>query len=288
MRKLVVAGGDARDRQVAILALKAGWAVWSWGFALDAMEELTAPDSYPEGAVLLGPVAGIDEDGHIATANGCLHVSCDILRRIGSGGWVAAGKLSAPMVACARSLGIQTLSYLQAEEFAWQNAVLTAEGAIGEAIGASGYGLYARPMVVLGYGRVGSVLSHRLRRLDAEVRVLDADAVHRAQARSFGMAVHDIDPACASGADLVFNTIPYPVITRDWERVLMDTVVFELASPPGGVAPEVDRSKVSVRPLPGIPGRVAPKRAAQIIWETVWPIGSRIDTREEQGNERPG
>ncbi len=288
MRKLVVAGVDARDRHLATMALNAGWAVWSWGVAVDGVAELTGPDSYPEGAFLLGPVAGIDDHGHIPTAHGCVRVDGDILRRIGAGGWLAAGHIPTPLATRARSLGIRTLSYLQSEELAWQNAVLTAEGAIREAIAASGYGLWARPMVVLGYGRVGSALSHRLRRLDARVRVLDADEVHRAQARSFGMEVYDIDPARAVGADMVFNTIPYPVITRDWERVLMDAVVFELASRPGGVAPEVDRSKVSVRPLPGIPGQVAPKRAAQIIWETVWTIGSRTDTREERGNERPG
>ena len=267
MRKLVVVGSDERDRYVGEIAQRLGWEVSVWAMRKDTFADVT-PASFPEGASLLGPISGVDADGYINAERGLVRIDRTILQKM-AGGFLAAGIIAPPIRRLAEDLRVRVISYRECETFAWQNAVLTAEGAIQAAIGRSGYGLYRRPVGVLGYGRVGRALSRRLKSLGADVRVFDREPAHRSEARSEGITAYPIEPTSIGTIDLLFNTIPYPVITREWECLLMDVPIFELASAPGGVAPEVDRANLSLSLLPGIPGKIAPKRAAEIIWETV-------------------
>lgn len=271
---VVIGGADARDAHLVEHAQKLGWTVSTWGFRLPGVTAVTAND-IPVGASVIGPVSGIDGYGWADTEDGRVRITPGVLARMGSTSRLAAGVVAEPLRRVAETEGITVVGYRTAESFAWQNAALTAEAAIAEAIGASGFGLMGRPMVVLGYGRVGEHLALRLYRLGCRVRVLEADPVRRARAQSHLGIASPLTAEAVTAADIVFNTIPHPVITPAWERVLADAIVFELASPPGGVAPEVDLATVKVRPLPGLPGKTAPKRAAEIIWETVWPVDSR-------------
>jgi dipicolinate synthase subunit A len=265
MRKLVVVPGDARDREVARIAEASGWLVTLWE---SGTHSASVDASQLEGAWLLAPISGID-------AEGCMHAEAGLVtlpRRWYvslAGGRIMAGLVDPAVRDQAEGHGIHVISYRESERFLWQNAVVTAEGAVAYAVRATGYGLFQRPVAVLGFGRVGRLLAQRLRALGAQVRVLDREADHRAQAQAEGLSALPLLPEGLGSIEILFNTIPYPVITREWERLLMDVCVFELASTPGGVAPEVDCAKLSLVRLPGLPGKIAPKRAAEIVWETV-------------------
>jgi dipicolinate synthase subunit A len=270
MRKLVVVGADDRDRCLIDFARRSGWEVSTWGLSDAGTHELEADGrDYPRSAWLIAPVSGIDDRGRIAAEHGMIELGETVLQAIAPDGQVAAGQVAETFRRRAETLGIRVVSYRQSESFAWQNAVLTAEGAIQAAIGATGYGLSGRPMAVLGYGRVGRSLAIRLQRLGSRVRILDENPASRGEALSLNMEVSAISADAVDGVDIVFNTIPHPVITREWESMLMDRFVFELASAPGGAAPEGDRTKLALRILPGIPGKIAPRRAAEIIWQTI-------------------
>ncbi len=273
MRRLVIVGDDPRDDYVAELAASTGWTVDLW-------TDATA-SSFPDGASLLGPLSGIDALGQMITRRGVIRLDPAILTKM-AGGVCAAGLVAPSVRRLAESLGIHVVSYRDSEAFAWKNAVLTADGAIQVAIGASGYGIFQRPVGILGYGRVGRTLARRLALLGAQVSVWDREPMHRAEAESQGLPAYPLSPDRSVTIDMLFNTIPHPVITREWERQLMDVLIFDLASAPGGVAPEVDRAKLSLTVLAGIPGQVAPKRAAEIVWETVMAIDSRSSPREER------
>lgn len=262
MRNLVVIVGDARDRYVAEVAASQGWWVKTW-----SVGDVDPTDLFD--ASLFCPVTGIDAEGRMLLPDGELRIDASHIRRLSGQGFLAAGLVADPIVRIAKDFGIRVVSYRESEYFAWHNAVLTAEGALQAAISASGKGLLGRPIAVLGFGRVGRSLAHRLSLLGAEVHVLDQEASHRASASSQGLIAHAIDPIHLGSIDMLFNTIPYPVITRMWERLLMDVPIFELASAPGGVAPEVDRAKLSLHVLSGLPGKTAPIRAAEIAWESV-------------------
>lgn len=277
MRRLVIVGSDSRDQQVAKIAEREGWTV-QFASAVVTQGPGDLASSFPEGASLLGPVMGIDDDGRIQTEHGVLRLDDEVLEKM-IGGVCAAGIVAPSVRRRAEGLGIRVVSYRESEAFSWQNAVLTAEGAIQATIGASGYGVYRRPIGILGYGRVGQALARRLSLLGAKVRVFDEELSHRAQAESEGISAYPIAPEAVGRIDLLFNTIPHPVITQEWERPLQDVLIFELASAPGGMAAEVDRAKLALAVLSGLPGKIAPMRAAEIIWETVMAVDPSVDTR---------
>lgn len=269
MRKLVVAGLDARDMHLAVLARQQGFQVWTWGMAVDGLPDV-GEHGFPVGASLVGPVTGIDPQGAMVTRQLVEAVIDDaVLTTMDEAGFLAAGVVGESVRVKAAARGMRVVEYRDSEYFAWQNAVLTVEGALQPAISASGYGLFNRPIGVIGYGRVGRLLCQRLQCFGAILTVFDGDRRHRAQSMAQGFTTYSLFPPEFDHLDLLFNTIPFPVITPAWERLLTDTVVFELASHPGGVAPEVDRTRLSLRSLPGLPGLVAPRRAAEIIWETI-------------------
>lgn len=74
--------------------------------------------------------------------------------------------------------------------------------------------------------------------------------------------------------DLIFNTVPAKVLTSP---VLMqqtrDTLIIELASAPGGTDLKcAEELHLHVIDAPSLPGRVAPKTAAEYIKEAVYNI----------------
>ncbi len=135
-----------------------------------------------------------------------------------------------------------------------QNAVITAEGAIGEAIRASDRTLWDAEVLVLGYGRIGRALAYRLRALGSRVTVYARRADSRAWAEAEGCRVQDTPEA--AGFQFLFNTVPEPVL----EEAPAGAVCLELASKPGGF-----RNRKGVLPLPGLPGKTAPETAAAVL-----------------------
>ena len=110
------------------------------------------------------------------------------------------------------------------------NAVITAEGAVGEAIRVSDRTLWGSRALVLGYGRVGRALASRLRALGAEVTVYARREAQRALAACQGCRTLERLPETPEGYHILFNTVPAPLLPRAAEGVLN----IELASAPGG------------------------------------------------------
>jgi len=118
-------------------------------------------------------MTGIDETGSMDVAEGSVRVTDAMLVRMGDEGVIAAGLVSPVIQHRAHVLGIRTIEYRKESSFMWLNAVPTAEGAVKDAIGRSGRTLYDRPLAILGFGRVGSVLALRLQAYGARITVYD-------------------------------------------------------------------------------------------------------------------
>ena len=94
----------------------------------------------------------------------------------------------------------------------------------------------------------------------------------------------DSEPLCAlTNYDVIFNTIPYTVITRKvLESMRTDTLIIDLASDDGGV----DRAAAQSLGIKciwalSLPGKVAPFTAAGIICDCV------LDLLREKGVIKP-
>ena len=162
------------------------------------------------------------------------------------------------------------LDYLQNEAFLYDNARLTAEGAL-VLLGSSTAGeLLGADVGVIGMGRIAECLCPLLRAVGAHVTVYARRAEALARARAMGATTVQFEerlPACAAQHEMICNTVPH--VLFDFALLSLarqDVLLLELASTPGGF----DRAAADALGLPiingqGLPGKYAPRAAGERI-----------------------
>ena len=168
---------------------------------------------------------------------------------------------------------IEPEDYYRREELAVGNAIPTAEGAVGIAIREYPGTINGAKCLITGFGRIGKNLAIILRGMGAEVFCAARKKADLMQMRAFGvqpLTYREI----SRRFDLIFNTVPAKVLTSP---VLMqqtrDTLIIELSSAPGGIdLKRAEELHLHVIDAPSLPGRVAPKTAAEYIKEAVYNI----------------
>lgn len=258
---VLILRGEGRDQRVAEAIRRRGGRV----SVLDPRIEPVAAGlaRLDRDTWLIGPVGGVGPGGVVQTDAGAVVVPAELAGRARG---VAAGIVDAQW---ARAAGIRAVGYRDHPVFAWANAVPTAEGALHWALAARPAVLLGMRVAVAGYGRVGQVLAERLRAVGARVLVLSEDPVERARAHAFGFESAPLASA-AGPAVLLFNTIPVPVFDAGTVAALDPEAVLDLASHPGGFAPEA-RALLGARleRRPGLPADIAPETAAAVVVDTL-------------------
>lgn len=177
--------------------------------------------------------------------------------------------------------GCSGLDYLQNEAFLYDNARLTAEGAL-ILLGSSTQGaLFGADVGVIGMGRIAECLCPLLRAVGAHVTVYARRAEALARARAMGACTvqfGDRLPASAARHDMICNTVPHVLFDTELLSLMRrDALLLELASAPGGF----DRAVAEALGLPiingqGLPGKYAPRAAGERIAAFV------LDTLKEE------
>lgn len=172
--------------------------------------------------------------------------------------------------------------YSKREEFAIMNAVPTSEGAIECAMREYSGTINGSQCLVIGYGRIGKVLSDMLNGLGAKVSVSARKKSDMAyiQAKGFNPINTNELSLMSQGHtvfDLIFNTVPFMILdSHTLTRVApsgADTIIIDLASLPGGVDFDAcERMGIKAMRALSLPGRVAPKAAGEIIKNAVYNI----------------
>ena len=117
--------------------------------------------------------------------------------------------------------------------------------------------------------------AQRFAALGAWVTVTARNPVQLAAAEAAGLTALPLSelPQGNGPWDLVINTVPAPILTKSVLEKFGGAPIQELASPPGGVdLPAAKALGISVLSAPGLPGKVAPATAADIIRRTVYGI----------------
>ena len=167
--------------------------------------------------------------------------------------------------------------YARSESYQIANASLTARGAA--ALLAEERSLPGAEVIVLGFGRVGSLTALALRDAGCRVTVLARRREALAWARALGLGAEPFDrlPEHLPGAEILVNTVPESVLPRELlERVNRKALLLELASAPGGIDAGAAR-ELGLRCLRagGLPGKYAPEEAAVILRDAVFEVLSR-------------
>jgi len=159
----------------------------------------------------------------------------------------------------------------------WDNARLTAEGALASAMRASTRALAGMNCMVIGWGRVGRALTEILVALGMRVTVTSRTPGGRNRAVERGAEAADTTRIAGAlpGRKLIFNTAPAMVLDgAALDQADPDAMLIDLASPPYGI----DLRAAWNRGLrawrePGLPGRYCPQSAAEAILNALDRIG---------------
>jgi len=136
------------------------------------------------------------------------------------------------------------------------------------------YTLWSSRCLVVGYGRCGKVLGRRLAALGADVTATARSPSDLTWIRADGLnslATADV-PARAGEFDIIFNTVPAPVFGRNALAAVKDPrekLIVDLASTPGVDLDAAREFGMKAFHALSLPGKVAPKTAAQIIAHVV-------------------
>ena len=270
---LFIIGGDKRQLHLMRLLEEDGHTVFHWG--LGQKQEASLKSAVVADYVIL-PLP-LSRDGiHLNLPLSEETLPLEMLWKQLGKSVALGGNVSREQVLAAKKESAELLDYFDREEVQVKNALLTAEGAIGEALAATDTSLHGAKALVLGYGRIGGILSNRLRGMGAEVSVAARCAGQRSRAEIFGcqpLSMGEMEKLLGQ-FDLIFNTVPAQLLgEKQLKKVRRDCLVMELASRPGGID-EAAARELGVRYLVarGLPGKAAPRSAAAVLRDSIYDI----------------
>lgn len=285
--KFAVLGGDRRAAHLAALLADDGNRVNTF-----ALERSALPRSVPRVGCLQGCLYGADwvvlpvpaqREGVLNAPLSGEELSMETLAEaLWPGQVVCGGRLPEEFCRLARAQQVHTEELLRRPTFAVGNAAVTAEGALYTLMGAGEGTLWGSRVLLCGWGRIGKLLSARLRGLGAQVAVAARSAQDRSLVRSLGMEAYDYPALCGciGGFRYVVNTVPERILGEQELCCAEEgTILLELASVPGFDAAFAENIGLHPLSAPGLPGKYAPYAAALVQREAIYEA---IREREEE------
>ena len=266
-----VIGGDQRQAELARLLAEDDRTVRTYGLGTWRSGGETSLDRAAAVDIVILPLPLCRGDGVLNCEEGPVP-TMDLFRRLRPEQRVLAGQVKAAQRREAEACGIVLEDYFLREELTVANAAATAEAAVQVAMENLDRTLLGMNCLVVGFGRIGKLLSHRLHGLGARVTATARKPGDLAWIRAYGWQA--LETGALSGRlfsfDAVFNTVPSSVLDRPLlEQLPPGCLCVDLASVQGidaAAAEELGLPHVWARSLPG---RLVPRTAAAVIRDAV-------------------
>lgn len=276
-KHLVFVGGDARQLEVIAQVIENDASATLVGFSdlerqfTDTVHGELSASALAQADALVLPIAGMENDGTVDTkfSSTPIVLTQAHFQAMQSGTFVFTGIARSSLTQWCTESSLQLVKLMELDEVAISNSIPTAEGAIAIAMQETDITLHGAKTVVLGFGRCGQTLAHKLQAMGAIVRVCARMSSDLARADELCLrpyAMKYIEDAVRD-ADIVFNTIPSLVLTAGVLREMSRScVIIDIASKPGGTDFRyAERRGMKALLAPSLPGLVAPKTAGRII-----------------------
>ena len=164
------------------------------------------------------------------------------------------------------SAKIDVIDLLENESLTISNAIPSAEGAIQIAMEESLKTIHGSNVLIMGFGRIGKILSKMLNGIGANVFCEARKATDIAWINAYGYSAIELNNLDSQlhKFDIIFNTIPFVLLNEQNLKLLKkDCLIIDLASKPGGVDFEsAQKLGIKTNWALGLPGKVAPETAA--------------------------
>ena len=268
-RKLAMVGGDIREGVAADILIKYGFKLFS--YRVPEQKSLKRLRDCLQGAeVLFLPVrSNLPEGGIYLENNEKLILKAEDLTLLKPNAVIYGGAVSASLKSEIKKTGHILKEFMENDEIAVPNAVLTAEGTLYEMMSLSKKACSEWKIGILGAGRVGMACAELLRKVGAGVTVFCRKESDYMSGKNKGFDMRYYAGLASIGPyfDFLINTVPAPVVSETVISVLnRDTVIIDLASAPGGTDFTCAEQKgMKAFLLPGVPGKYAPVSAGKIL-----------------------
>ena len=289
-KSFYIAGGDLRSVYLAKALFKEGHEVKT--FALEkadlpkGIEKNEDIKIFEKAENIILPLPCSDSEGFLKTAFSEKEIPVsEIVEHLPEGSVLMGGILPKEILSLSEKKKIKVFDYYKREEFAVRNAALTAEAAAATLMEMLTESISTVPVLILGHGRIGRLLSAILKALDAKVTVAARRFSDLAWIRSEGMTPLEfrlLDEEIGK-FKAVFNTVPASVLTKE-KLALMDknAIIIDLASEPCGTDfSAANELGITAKKALGLPGKFAPKTAGEILKETVLNILSEMEENSD-------
>ena len=283
IKRILVLGGDMRIVSLANCFNQEGYDVMAYGFSeniefdggIDRCENLKEALSVCDIVIMGLPVTNDDETINTPLYDKKIYID-DVLKSMKKEQLLMGGKISDKVKNLCRMYNISAIDYFDREELTVLNAIPTAEGAIEIAMRELPITIHGSNSLVLGFGRIGKVLSKNLNALGAKtyVEARRFDDLSWIKAYGYeGIYLKHLKEKLPL-FDVIYNTVPCEIITDDMMKYIKkDCLIIDLASLPGGVdIKKAESMGIKVIRALSLPGKCSPETSGEIIKHTIQNI----------------
>lgn len=274
IRSFLFAGGDERQLYAADKLKKMGYETAAAGFekydgAVPYKAE-SAENAYLYDAVVLPlPLTRDGENINAPFSENKISIK-SLSEFIGKGKSVFGGKMSDDI----KKLFSENKIYdcYSREDFQLLNAVPTAEGIAEIALRELPVTVNGATVVVFGFGRTGKAIGELFKAMGADVIIgaRRASVLAEVEKRGFKTVNVSDDFDISEKIRMAVNTVPAEILSEKHLKQLKGSLYAEAASAPYGTDLEKARAVgVNVILASGLPGKIAPESAGEIIAKTI-------------------
>lgn len=269
-----IIGGDRRQAELAGLLEADGNRVYTYGLERWKPAGQQSLDQAASAHTVILPLP-LCRGEHVLNCEDAPMPTRELFRRFHPEQRVLAGQVKPPQQREAEACGLTVEDYFLREELTVANAAATAECAIQVAMEHLDRTLLNMDCLVIGFGRIGKLLSYRLHGLGARVTATARKPEDLAWIRGYGWTALEtgrLDGHLHSFG-VVFNTVPSLVLDAPLlSQLPPECLCVDLASQQG-----IDLASAEALGLPNVwarslPGRLAPRTAAAVIRDAVYHI----------------
>lgn len=274
IRSFLFAGGDERQLYAADKLKKMGYETAAAGFekydgAVPYKAE-SEENAYLYDAVVLPlPITRDGENINAPFSENKISIK-SLSEFVGKGKSVFGGKMSDDI----KKLFSENKIYdcYSREDFQLLNAVPTAEGIAEIALRELPITVNGATVVVFGFGRTGKAIGELFKAMGADVIIgaRRASVLAEAEKRGFKAVNISDDFDIPEKIRMAVNTVPAEILSEKHLKQLKGCLYAEAASAPYGTDLEKARAVgVNVILASGLPGKIAPESAGEIIAKTI-------------------
>ena len=261
MEKIIIIGGDNRLRIVREKLISDGYSVDTLG-----LYDSDAADIGSADAMILPVPTTKDGKTVFTPLTGRRIYLSDISSSCGK---------NQLLLCCNYSFeGKNFIDYGRLDSYALLNAVPTAEGAIKIAIEETPFTLWGSRVLIIGYGRVGKILAHRLKGLGCRVTVSARKPADEAMINALGFSYINTGNLNRTELpfDIIFNTVDFKVIDDSTFKKCGCSLIVDLSSKGGFSLDAALNCGIKALNAPALPVKVAPLTAGEILYSTIREI----------------